>query len=312
MKHFCHIAVIALFELALPGFLCPQAHAQFTGDNQTNIISGVTSTWSGNYYVGSNYVFDALFIQNSGVLTNSGFGYIGYNAGANSNSAIVSGSGSFWRSSSDLQLGYYGAGNSLVISNGGKVFSGGGNGSVGVNSSASNNIALVTGIGSVWTNSGAQWVGDGGSSNRMIISSGGAVFSTSGHVGGSLGGKNNSALVTDSGSVWKIQANSGQLGLYVGENGVGNSLTISNGGAVFDGTGFVGYTGVGISNNSVLVTGSGSIWSNRFEAFIGFDGDNNALTITNGGSVCRQQCVCWLCLQCESAIKSPFPAAVCV
>ena len=34
--------------------LSSQTHAQFTGNNQTSIISGVTSNWPGDYHVGSN------------------------------------------------------------------------------------------------------------------------------------------------------------------------------------------------------------------------------------------------------------------
>ena len=82
------LALLSTFALAVPN----QTRAQFTGNNQTNIISGVTTNWGGPYYVGSNYVFDALLIQNAGVLSNTS-GFIGYAAGANNNIAIVSGSG---------------------------------------------------------------------------------------------------------------------------------------------------------------------------------------------------------------------------
>ena len=79
------------------------AFAQYTASSQTNTITGVTSNWtanSGSYIVGSNYVFDALIIiTNSGgtggVLSNSA-GTIGNNAGANSNTVLVTGSGSKW------------------------------------------------------------------------------------------------------------------------------------------------------------------------------------------------------------------------
>src|SRR5262245_54199154 len=106
-------AYFALLALGLPN----QSRAQFTGNNQTDIISGVTSNWTGAYYVGSNYVFDALFILNGGVLSDSGAGYIGYSATAKSNAVVVSGSGSVWNISSPgngLFVGGLGAGNSLV------------------------------------------------------------------------------------------------------------------------------------------------------------------------------------------------------
>ena len=60
--------------------LTGSAQAQFTGDNQTNTISGVAVPyWTANdaYYVGQYSVDDALVIQNGGVLSNT-LGYIGY------------------------------------------------------------------------------------------------------------------------------------------------------------------------------------------------------------------------------------------
>src|SRR6266404_8773839 len=57
------------------------ASAQYTGNYQTNIISGVVSNWTGDYLIGSNTFADALFIQNGGVLSNAN-GYLGYEIGA--------------------------------------------------------------------------------------------------------------------------------------------------------------------------------------------------------------------------------------
>ena len=55
--------------------------AQYAGNSQTNIISGVVSNWTGDYLVGSNTFADASLIQNGGVLSN-GNGYLGYEIGA--------------------------------------------------------------------------------------------------------------------------------------------------------------------------------------------------------------------------------------
>src|SRR2546422_871603 len=96
------------------------ARAQFTADYQTNIISGVVSNWTGIYIVGSNTVFDLLSIDGGGVLSNAS-AYIGYEASASNNSAIVSGSSSVWSIGDKLYVGSSSAGNSLTISNGGAV-----------------------------------------------------------------------------------------------------------------------------------------------------------------------------------------------
>jgi hypothetical protein len=67
--------------------------AQYTADFQTNIISGVTSNWTGDYYVGNFYFSCALLVQNSGMLSN-GVGYLGYDS--SNNSVLVTDSGSIW------------------------------------------------------------------------------------------------------------------------------------------------------------------------------------------------------------------------
>src|SRR5215831_9483420 len=179
MKTRNHFPVVALALLAL---ISPhQTHAQFTGNNQTNIVSGVTNNWSGAYDVGGNYVFDVLFIQNGGVLSvTNGDGIIGSNVGANSNSVVVSGTGSVWSNSSSTVVGFHGSGNSLVISNGGRVISG--YSSVGNFVGADNNSVVVSDSGSVWTGAnvniayGGSLSGFGGSGNSLVISNGAKVF----------------------------------------------------------------------------------------------------------------------------------------
>ena len=107
---------IALLGLAFPHL----AFAQFTGDNQTNIIDGTSLNWTGNYYIGSNYVFNSLFIVNGGSLSNA-YAYIGRESGSNSNVVTVSGNGSRWSSSQSIYVGYEGSDNRLVINDGGSV-----------------------------------------------------------------------------------------------------------------------------------------------------------------------------------------------
>ena len=63
MKRAHRIAVVGV--LALVVAVAPAAHAQYTASYQTNIISGVTNNWSGNYIVGNTNFADVLLIQNS-------------------------------------------------------------------------------------------------------------------------------------------------------------------------------------------------------------------------------------------------------
>ena len=117
-RHGGRVSGLAVLLLCALCVSVVQCEAQYTADYQTNIISGVTSNWAGDYFVGSNTFADVLLIQNSGVLSN-GYGYLGYEVSSSNNSVLVTGTGSVWSNGSDLYVGYSGAGNSLVISNGG-------------------------------------------------------------------------------------------------------------------------------------------------------------------------------------------------
>ncbi|MGO9246268.1 MAG: hypothetical protein ACLPT4_13065 [Verrucomicrobiia bacterium] len=253
------------------------SQAQYTANFQTNIISGVTSNWSGDYYVGNTNFADVLIIQSAGLLGDVA-AFVGNTSASSNNSVLVTGSGSVWSNHASLFFGAAGPGNSLVISNGGRVIGSSPSEAfvVGDSSSSSNNNVLVTGIGSVWSNSGPVTIGLSGSGNSLVISNGGLVISgnqVSGSIGSNSGSSSNTVLITGSGSAW-----SNVMSFSFG--GLNNSLTISEGGRL------IAYSGlVGGSNNSLLVTGSGSLWSNSASVSIGYHGANNNLVISNGGVV---------------------------
>jgi len=208
----------------------PPVRAQYTGNFQTNIISGATSNWAGSYYVGFTAFADVLSIKSSGVLRVTGPGcYLGWNTASSNNYALITDPGSVLSNVDGLFIGYEGSANSLVISNGGQVHT--------YTKSDSEN--------------GVGW----------------------------SGGKNNSVVVTGTGSLWSISGGFIRVGL---QGGSGNSLAIRNGGQVWDVFGDIGASG---SNNSVLVTGSGSVWSNSFGLEVGGDGPGSSLIISNGGQV---------------------------
>ncbi|HUK81169.1 MAG TPA: hypothetical protein VLZ12_00905 [Verrucomicrobiae bacterium] len=268
------------------------ARAQFSADCQTNIISGVVSNWTGDvplngYYVGSNTSFDVLLVENGGGLSNV-WGFIGLQANASNNSAIATGSNSVWKCSNQLAVGWYGSGNTLIVSNGATVQTLACH--VAYQNSSSNNSIIVTGEGSILETPFNVNVGDCGQGNHLVISDGGAVLYgasawpdtdsmtvLSGNVGGgACGGSHNSAQVTGTGSIWKTSSSLG-----VGTPGDDNHLIISNGAHVVNGSAIVSL-GVN-SNNTVLVTGAGSLWQNDRTLRIG--GANNTVTIADGGSV---------------------------
>jgi T5SS/PEP-CTERM-associated repeat protein len=151
------------------------------GANSNTVrLAGANTRWlmSGNLYVGSNGVFNQLVISNSSTvsasnnvvvgfsssasnnflslstgawLTNGGDGVLGWNPGANANSAFVSGTNSRWQVGNSLYVGSNGAFNQLVISNAGTLIAGsglsvftGGGVYVGANAAASNNLLSLS------------------------------------------------------------------------------------------------------------------------------------------------------------------------
>jgi len=266
--------------------------------NNSVLVTGKRSLWSnnGDLIVGLDGSGNSLVISNGGVVASSQYNYggvVGLNADSTNNSVLVMGTNSLWNNSGDLIVGLDGSGNSLVISNGGVVTNSQYNygGVLGLNADSTNNSVLVTGTNSIWNNSGDLIVGLDGSGNTLVISNGGVVTNSQYNYGGVLGlnadSTNNSVLVTGTNSIWN---NSGDL--LVGYDGYSNSLVISNGGIVA--TSQYNYGGVlGLnadsSNNSVLVTGTNSLWNDGGDLIVGFDGSRNSLVISNGGVVTTSQ-----------------------
>jgi T5SS/PEP-CTERM-associated repeat protein len=235
-------------------------------------------TNEGNVYIGYGGSSNSMVVTNGAQIV-SVKGWIGYSNTASNNSVLVTGSNSLWTNTGNLYVGNQGASNSLVISNGGKVFNA--NGYIGSESTAIGNLVTVTGSNSSWINSGDLYVGYAGQSNRLVISEGGFVSNVNGFDDGvDPTDAYNSVLVTGSGSRW---VNSGKL--TFGLAGHDNSLVISNGGIVTVGADSKIGDLATASNNSVLVTGTNSLWTNSGNLFIGNVGSGNSLVISNGGSV---------------------------
>ena len=302
---------VLLVLLCVFAFMSPSLKAQnlYVGSNTSGVITNLptgTSAYSNTYvgynagtsnnylgvssnagailvntqalYIGYNGSSNTMTIYNGGVLTN-GTGSIGYQVASSNNSVLVTGINSTWNNLTNLYVGNSGPSSTLTISNGAIVADK--IGWIGNQPTSSNNIVQVTGSGSLWTNSSDFYVGNQGSFNTMNISNGGVVINN-GNVFIGLSSSNNLVQIVGSNSLW---SNSGTF--YVGESSSSNAMVISNGGAVVNGAGGynIGYYN-GYSNNSVLVTGSNSIWSNGGELSISAAG--NSMVISNGGAVTNQ------------------------
>src|SRR5207237_3944669 len=97
-----------------------------------------------------------------------------------------------------LLVGYFGMANLLVVSNGGLVINT--EGTLGVNVSSSNNLAIVTGSGSLWSNAAALYVGSRGASNQLLLNNSATIVATVGSIGNDTNANRNSANLTDPGS----------------------------------------------------------------------------------------------------------------
>jgi T5SS/PEP-CTERM-associated repeat protein len=139
---------------------------------------------------------------------------------------------------------------------------------------------IISGVRSNWAGFGAYNVGSNTFFDTLIIQNGGALSNFDGIIGNLGGASNNTAIVTDPGSTW-----TNYDVLVVGSSAPRNSLVISNGGLVYAlGGTLVGYALAASSNNTVTVTGAGSVWTN-IDLYVGYAGGHNRMTISGGGAV---------------------------
>jgi fibronectin-binding autotransporter adhesin len=262
-----------------------QVGCMLTSGSNYVMVSGAGSVWSNaNLYLGYSAGANTLVVSNAGRVQNSQLTFIANDATSSSNRILVTGTNSALISPYDLRLGYSGFGNSMVISNAGRVVNA--TGYLGDNIGSSSNSVLVTGAGSVWTNTGSLLAGNHGDNNKLTINKGGRVVSSSATVGLWDTANANSIVVSDAGSLWddSTEASTMVLGLF----GTGNSLVVTNGGQVL---GYYFYLGrLYSASNSVLVTGPGSSFSVNCYIFTGNQGHDNLFTAANGAAISDKFC----------------------
>jgi fibronectin-binding autotransporter adhesin len=295
-------AILCAALIAAPLASADDTYVGKDTDSESLSITNGDSLSSDNAYVGYwNYVDGDIALQ--------GGRYV-YD-----NHAYVTGTGlddasTNWTISGDLYVGDVANYNSVEISNGGSVSSGTAYIGRGIFLSKSqtedfpvdHNSVTLTGLGATdttttWTNTGMLYVGyEWARYNSLTVKSGADVTSKGGTIGlgyyydpGDQGANivtaysdNNTATVTGAGSTW----NCGTGNLAVGTYGSNNSLTISAGGHVTSVNGYISTTGDS-TGNTVMVTGSGSLWSNSGALVVGAGG-TGTLTIEDGGLVMAQ------------------------
>lgn len=273
-----------------------------TSSNNTALVTGASSVWSNvnNLYVGNSGAGNVLVIDSGGVVSAGGYGIVGLSG--NNNNAVVSGTGSVFSSQSTfnylggdyaLQVGRFGSGNSLIVSNGGLALNTASIGAAGIGtgSGANSNRVVVTGSGSVWSNSNSgMLIGwDGGNSDSLVVSNGGIVNLSHGSIELGSGGDDNSVVVSDPGSVLNLYY---QITLALDGNHHGNTLIISNGALLVSSFGvgsppaYIGSGNSSSTSNRVFIAGSGSVWSNQTPIIFGDLGSrSNTMVVSSGGIV---------------------------
>jgi len=241
------------------------------GNNNRALVAGTGALWANaaNLMVGGGGSYNQLTVLNGGTVSNVD-AWVGYYG--NSNTGLVN--NGTWINTAALIIGQGSQYNALVVTNAGLVRSAYGM----VGNYGTNNSALVTGAGSRWLNDGALYVGYYGSFNALTVANGGLVSNLNGYVG-AIDANGNSALVTGAGSRW---VNRGDL--FVGyDPSSNNSLVISNGGVVIATNTWLGYS-AGSTNNSVTVTGTGSLLLDYGDLTVGVTGSYNWVSILSGGT----------------------------
>jgi T5SS/PEP-CTERM-associated repeat protein len=269
-RSFHWVAVV----LCLQGGWCALSLAD---SYTTNIISGVSTSAATDFIVGDTGSFNYLEINDGGLVT-SGDGILGNSIAASNNTVLVTDTNSAWVTSPyGMYIGETSGGNSLIISNGGllssTLYS-----VIGDTHYANNNLVIVTGTNSVWSNNGSLVIGVAGSGNQLQILNGGQVLSNNSVWLSTYPASSNNTLVVTGPNSRLVDNGTFVMGAA---HDPGSQFTLS-GGATFicNGASIDGGADV------VTVTGSNTVWNNRGAFLLGVSqGSGNQLTIGAGAVV---------------------------
>ncbi|MFN3932531.1 MAG: autotransporter-associated beta strand repeat-containing protein, partial [Brevundimonas sp.] len=263
------------FEKIGAGELVLTADNSWTGhttvrDGTLTFDGGTATLASGSStVVGELAGEDAALVIRDGASVSGGAGYLGLAAGA-AGEATVTGAGSLWINSGDLDVGGAGDG-TLTVADGAVVSS---RDTFIAYAAGSTGTVTVTGVGSTLTNSDGLTVGAGGD-GVLTIADGATVSNGQAAIGSDVDSVGR-VVVTGVDSVWTSTAPT-----YVGWEGDGG-LAIEAGGAVSSAGAFVGVDAG--AAGAVSVTGPGSRWADSVGIVIGAAGDG-VLTLADGGAV---------------------------
>src|ERR1043166_1371588 len=142
---------------------------------------------------------------------------------------------------------------------------------IGVSSSSSvaSNRVIVTGSGSVLSNGTFVTVGSSSRASLLSITNGGLVTADFATIGDNDSSSNNVLIVAGAGSELRLRSTNFSNSFLIGADGSANRLIVTNGGKV---TSYVTYLAdnAGSTNNSAVVSGPGSVWTNSSFIYVGY------------------------------------------
>ena len=242
------------------------------GSSGEAVVTGPDSEWAAYGLSIGVKGCGALTINSGGQVSNTGYyGYVGENSGS-TGTVLVDGQDSCW-TTRGLWVGRSGNG-ALTIQDGGRVNntddSWGSYVGYGVGAGGA---AVVTGLGSIWTNVRELRIGDGGH-GTLDIQDGGCVTNTLGYIGYGTA-STGTVTVTGTGSAWNNSSD-----LYIGYSGSGK-LAVADGGSV---------TARTLYGSLVDLLGNGTVtaYGSVLDSEIAFDGAHSptaAFAFGSGGAL---------------------------
>jgi hypothetical protein len=169
---------------------------------------------------------NTLQVIGGGKLTTVTFNNIASGNSGKGNTYIVAGAGSIWTNATTFAFSRNSPFNSLYITNGGKVFCTNGNFTFPQTAGASNNLAVISGVGSVCDCNGTFGGGVANAYNNSVyVTNGGMLLCRSGGNSYSISG-DTFIRISDSGSIFTNNGTSGRFLLELN----GSRIELLNGG----------------------------------------------------------------------------------
>lgn len=255
----------------------------------TNIVT-VTNTnafWTNNagLYVGTFGSGNQLIVRNQGTVVNGTALFVARYPASSNNLVVVQDPGSLLTNAETLYHGYSGSFNTLIISNGATVSDDVGR--IGYTGTSSNNLAIVTGGNSLWTNRSALHIGQTGPDNTLVVTDDGAVATHQLFLGLFASSFNN-LLTLDSGSVRVLGITDLRHGDVVMNGGTFSTgtLLVTNVSSAFTlNGGTLSVNNSTVDNGAPLVVGDGSSSATYQLTGNGLHTFNNGLTLANNAQL---------------------------